>query len=94
MVWYNRGVRIEWHTHAKQRVRERGIELSRVLETIRAPQQVIGSGVRQTLQRQYVGPTRRNTYLLRVFVEVHGDVTLVRSVYRTSKIGKYWRDDA
>ena len=82
---------IRWLPHARARLRERHLSERLVRETIRQPQQVMGRGPHQVLQRRYVDAVQRKEYVLRVFVERLPGQTLVRSVYRTSKIHKYWR---
>jgi len=84
-------VDIEWLPHARERLRERGIHESLVLQVLREPQQVLGRGVHKVFQRRSVDMARQKEYVVRVFVEGHPGVMVVRSVYRTSKIHKYWR---
>lgn len=84
-------MRLEWRVHARQRLDERGIKESLVRKTVREPEQVIGRGTYRVFQSRFLDPARRKEYLVRVFAEVHRDVVIIRSVYRTSKIGKYWR---
>lgn len=80
---------IEWLPHARERVRERGISESLVRQVLREPQQVLGHGSRKVFQSRLT--IRHKEYLLRVFTEVHEGVIMIRSVYRTSKVHKYWR---
>lgn len=83
---------IQWRLHARQRVLERGISESLVRNIVHGPDQVIGHGTHKIFQSRVTEPGRhKKEYLVRVFTEVHRDVIVIRSVYRTSKIHKYWR---
>jgi len=84
-------VEIRWLLHARQRYEERGIRETLVRQTVREPEQEFGHGTHRVFQRRYYDATRRKEYLVRVFVEVKQGTILIRSVYRTSKIRKYWR---
>jgi hypothetical protein len=46
---------------------------------------------RWLFQSRFVVGTPPKTYLIRVFVDVGRDPWEVVTVYRTSKVGKYWR---
>ena len=90
---YTIRVDIEWLSHARERLHERGLNEQLVDEAIRAPQQVCGRGPQKVFQKRYVDPVRQKEYLLRVFVEIRKGKVIVRSAYRTSKISKYWRPE-
>jgi len=85
---------VKWWLHARQRLIERGIDIKLVQAALSEPDQVIPTGRHKIIHKLYRDPHRRNKeYLLRIFVEEHAEFHIVRSVYRTSKISKYWRDD-
>ncbi|OGW92088.1 MAG: hypothetical protein A3D28_03345 [Omnitrophica bacterium RIFCSPHIGHO2_02_FULL_63_14] len=86
-------MRLEWMVHARQRLDERGISESLVQKTVREPQQVIGHGAHRIFQTRFVDSKRKKEYLVRVFAEVRRDAVVIRSVYRTSKVHKYWRPE-
>lgn len=82
---------IEFTDHAKAQAARRGIDEGTVLAVTRDPEQTVpvrpGREIRQS--RLPSRPTDRG-YLVRVVVDVSdADVTIV-TVYRTSKIDKYW----
>jgi len=60
-----------------------------------SPQQTIDvrSG-RIVLQSIVLMGAARQEYLVRVFVDIDRDPSEVVTVYRTSKIGKYWRTES
>jgi hypothetical protein len=78
--------------HAAFEMHRRGIEDSIVRRVLGAPEQryVVRSG-RDVLQSriQIAG----KTYLLRVFIDVDRQPAEVVTVYRTSRVEKYWRAD-
>lgn len=84
--------KISWHGHAKQRLWERSIDSKIVLLTIREPEQVFTKGKFKVLHRRYYEIGHRKHYLLRVFIEESIHEIVVYSVYKTSKIDKYWRE--
>lgn len=79
--------------HCEDRIKERGIDKELAKKTIFEPEQVISEGKRTIFHRRYKDKVRNKEYLLRVFVEKKGKETEVVSVYRTSKIQKYWRQE-
>ena len=77
--------------HAREQAARRGLSDGIVLAVARMPEQrlVIPSG-REPRQSRVAMPTGGTSYLIRVVVDVGpGDETVV-TVYRTSKIEKYW----
>ena len=77
--------------HARFEAQRRGIDLELVLSTIEHPQQKVPSKKnRLVLQSKYHDKIADKEVLLRVIVESVGSTLKVVSVYRTSKIDKYW----
>ena len=78
--------------HAALEIQRRGIDEAAVRAVLAAPEQreVVRPG-REVLQSlTEVGGKR---YLIRVFVDVDRRPAEVVTAYRTSRIGKYWRQD-
>ena len=77
--------------HASFEMARRGISASIVEQVLKAPEQryAIRPG-RDILQSRIVFADK--TYLVRVVVEVESVPAEVVTVYRTSKIEKYWRN--
>lgn len=75
-------------------MRARDIPREIVLNTIENPQQRmdVGRG-RQIYQSQYFDPIEQQDMLMRVIVEPSDEDLIVISVYKTSKIRKYWLED-
>ena len=77
--------------HARFEAQRRQIDLELMLSTVEDPQQKVPSkGNRVVLQSKYYDKINGKEMLLRVIVELAGDTLKVISVYKTSKIDKYW----
>ena len=78
--------------HACWRAERRGIDEATVLEVAAAPEQVVpvrpGREIRQSRRED---PVLGKRYLVRVVVDTRTDVDRVITVYRSSKLDKYWR---
>jgi len=62
-----------------------------MLSTVENPQQKVPSkGNRVVFQSKYYDKINGKEMLLRAIVELAGDTFKVISVYKTSKIDKYW----
>jgi len=93
MARYVAGSEYRLTDHARAEMVRRGISEAEVARILRQPEQVLavreGREVLQSLVR--VGRPERE-YLLRVFVDLDREPVEVVTVYRTSRIRKYWRD--
>jgi len=78
--------------HAAFEIQRRQIEESLVRRVLAAPEQRhVARPGREVLQSR-IGVAGK-TYLLRVFVDVDRQPAEVVTVYRTSRLAKYWRAD-
>lgn len=86
-----RGADLPLSHHARFEMRRRGISEEEVRTVHDHPTQRIQlAGTREAWQNKIVFEGRE--YVLRLIVDIAKDDTIV-TVYRTSKIGKYWRKD-
>ena len=77
--------------HAKYQMKRRGINKSEIEHVLSNPDQIsIIMGDRAVYQSR-VEIDDDQTYLIRVFVDVHLNPPEVVTCYKTSKIEKYWR---
>jgi len=77
--------------HAKFEAKRRQIDLELILSTAKNPQQEIpGKKNRVIRQSKYYDKINGREMLLRVIVEQAKDALKIISVYRTTKIEKYW----
>jgi hypothetical protein len=76
--------------HAQQELERRKIPMPLVEEVLERPQQVIPerAGKRAYQSKQSIGG---KMFLVRVIVDDTVDPAVVVTVYRTTKIEKYWR---
>lgn len=80
--------------HAREQMKERGIPEILIFEIIESPQQSIPDGVDKVIYQSIVYFEEEEVdYLVRVFVNIIKTPNLVVTVYRTSKIKKYWEDE-
>ena len=84
--------RVVVSSHAASQLIRRGIPKTLAIRIASAPQQVLavrlGREVRQSIVVFSPGGRR---YLVRAIVDVHGDDIGIVTVYRTSRVAKYWR---
>ena len=78
--------------HAREEMARRQIDEADVAQVLSAPEQSqpVREG-REVYQSRIEMGESRKTYLLRVLVDIDREPPEVVTVYRTSKIGKYWR---
>jgi len=78
--------------HARAQAARRGIDEATLTRIAEQPEQVVevrpGREVRQS---RIQDPTEGKGYLVRVFVDIDAGQETVITVYKTSKIAKYWR---
>ena len=84
--------RIFFSDHARAEARRRGIKADIVLEVAATPEQRMPSRRgREVRQSRIVHPDSGKLLLVRVVVEPGPEAELIVTVYRTSKMRKYWR---
>lgn len=78
--------------HARQEMLRRGISAAEVASVLGRPEQTmwVRRG-RAVFQSRTQTPGSDKEYLLRVFIDLDRQPAVVVTVYRTSKIAKYWR---
>jgi len=80
--------------HAKFEADRRDISLDIIRKVSQAPQQEIGSiSGRTVCQSKMHDPATGREMLFRIIVKDTGDLRKVITVYKTSKIEKYWKVD-
>lgn len=77
--------------HARFEAQRRNIDLHFVKSIIENPQQKVSSRRnRLVFQSKFYDKILGKEMLMRVIVEQSGDILRVISIYKTSKIGRYW----
>ena len=78
--------------HAATEIQRRGLDLDTVRMVLADPEQALGVRPgRIVVQSRVSAGHRARTYLVRVFVDIDRQPPEVVTVYRTSKVDKYWR---
>lgn len=81
-------------THSEEQMRARNISTEEVEDTVQNPQQQLPAvRGRQVFQSQYFDFVEQKNMLMRVIVEPQDEDLVVISVYKTSKVSKYWREE-
>ncbi|MEO0071177.1 MAG: DUF4258 domain-containing protein [candidate division WOR-3 bacterium] len=81
---------VRWSKHAREEAERRGIPVGLVENVLASPEQVAsGYGNTQVCQsRKEMG---NKIYLIRVIVVESKEERIIVTVYRTTKVSKYWR---
>lgn len=77
--------------HAQEQLEQREIPLAMVESVLASPQQLIRQSDGTTVYQSQLDWGRGKIYLLRLVVRDELEPWLVVTVYKTSKISKYWR---
>jgi hypothetical protein len=78
--------------HARDQMKRRQIDERTVLEIAAQPEQVVPAGrFREVRQARWREPVSGRECLVRVVIDTEAALEKVITVYRTSKLGKYWR---
>jgi hypothetical protein len=77
--------------HAREEMERRSIPMGLVESVLRHPQQIVPQRGRTRAYPSKVECPGGSVYLLRAIVNEDTDPPTLVTVYRTGKIGKYWR---
>jgi hypothetical protein len=83
----------EFSFHALKKLKERELSESIVLEVLKSPEQRFEDGKGLMILQSRVDLIE-GRYLLRLFVNENTSPKRIVTIYLTSKIKKYWRNDA
>ena len=84
---------ITFHSHAELELEERQISREMALQVVRAPQEKVpGHSGRWVYQSRFFDTVHSQEMLLRVVIEEREGQLLIVSIYKTSKIDKYWQE--
>jgi hypothetical protein len=86
----------DFSIHAKEQMTLRGISQDEVKVILQSPQQVIYDSEISEIEiyQSIFKNLQDQNYLIRVFVNRTKNPKLVVTVYKTSKILKYWKDES
>ena len=87
-------LKLKFSKHALEQMEQRGISEDIVLEITGSPQQAIPDGLeRMVYQSIKYFEKDKKEFLVRVIVNIIKQPNLIITVYRTSKIEKYWQNE-
>jgi Domain of unknown function (DUF4258) len=79
--------------HARAEALRRGINEETALKVARTPEQrIAGRSGREVRQSRVIDPASGKLQLVRVVVEIRAGEETIVTVYRSSKIRKYWSE--
>ena len=78
-------------SHAREEMARRDIPVQTVESILNSPQQVVLDAAGKRVYQSKVDFEPGKTYLVRVVMNEESDMPVVVTVYRTSKVEKYWR---
>jgi hypothetical protein len=84
-------LRFKLSDHAKQEMKRRGISPALLDSVLQHPQQVIDEERGKKVYQSQLDVGAGRIFLLRAIINDEVDPAIVVTVYRTSKIIKYWR---
>lgn len=84
-------MKFELSRHAREEIERRGIPLNIVEAVLQEPQQVVDEYGNKKAYQSIMSMGAGKDYLVRIIVNVSVDPAKVVTVYKTSKISKYWR---
>ena len=76
--------------HAAYEASRRGVTLDQIEAVVNQPQQIVPNAEGRKVYQSKLRITDGRIMLIRLVVEESDDGLVVVTVYRTSKIGKYW----
>ncbi|HCG77215.1 MAG: hypothetical protein COZ37_02500 [bacterium (Candidatus Ratteibacteria) CG_4_10_14_3_um_filter_41_18] len=81
-------------SHAKDQCRERGIKKNIIEETVFNPDQIIEEKEgKKIAQKKIFDEEKKKNYLIRAIFKEENDRRIVITLYKTSKVQKYWRSE-
>jgi hypothetical protein len=77
--------------HALEQAARRGVDEATLARIAGEPEQVVAVRPAREVRQSRIAGAEGKTYLVRVFVDIAAGLETVVTVYKTSKIAKYWR---
>lgn len=85
-------MKIKLLKHLKEQAKEREIDVKFIKETLLNPEQIVSESTGLKIaQRKFF--ENKKQYLIRVIFGEEKDLIIGITVYKTSKIKKYWREN-
>jgi len=85
-------VKIKLLKHLKEQAKERNIDIKLIKEILSNPEQIVPE-INGLKISQKICPINNKQYLIRVIFRGKKDLIIGITVYKTSKIKKYWKNE-
>ena len=85
-------MKFRFSNHVKQEMVRRRIPEQFVVSVLNSPEQIISGKGDSKIYQSRIDFEGEKAYLLRVIVDDSVDPAVVITVYRTTKMSKYWRE--
>ena len=82
---------ISFSKHALERIKIREIPINLAEKVLKEPQQIIDKGLHKKIYQSIFEFENKKSYLLRLFIIIDEEPNMVTTIYKTSKISKYWK---
>ena len=77
--------------HARKEILRRNITHLQIEEVLQSPEQIISVNEERNIYQSRIELNQKQ-YLLRVVGDIRGDLLTVVTIYKTSKVKKYWSE--
>lgn len=77
--------------HARKEMLRRNITQLQIEEVLQSPEQIISVNEERNIYQSRLELNQKQ-YLLRVVGDIRGDLLTVVTIYKTSKVKKYWSE--
>lgn len=84
--------KFRYSRHAEEEMKRRQIPQQIADQVLTAPEQELNQADGRKIYQSRIEMLPGKTYLIRIFIDPIEDPAVVVTVYRTSKIEKYWRN--
>jgi hypothetical protein len=85
-------MKIEFTNHALDEIKRRGFDIEQLKRVLSSPGQIVDSFNNRKVYQELIEFIDKKKYVVRIIVEETGDSLRVVTVYKSSKISKYWRN--
>jgi uncharacterized DUF497 family protein len=85
-------MKIKFTNHAKDEIRNRALDIKQLEEILTNPGQIVESDNNRKVYQELIEFIDKKKYVVRIIIEETNDTINVVTVYKSSKISKYWRN--
>ncbi|MCC7158838.1 MAG: DUF4258 domain-containing protein [Ignavibacteria bacterium] len=86
-------MKIKFTKHALEEMRSRGFDIKQLESILKNPGQIVDTDHNRKVYQELIEFIDKKKYVVRIIVEETFDALNVVTVYKSSKISKYWREN-